>query len=97
MSIWMTYPQSILGRLIASFWIPSGAGDANLDGRFDSSDLVRVFQAGEYEDSNRRNSSWADGDWNGDREFTTGDIVLAFMYGNYQRAAKPEDLAIELL
>jgi hypothetical protein len=73
------------------------AGDSNLDGQFDSSDLVRVFRAGEYEDDVPRNSSWADGDWNGDLEFTTEDIVLAFMFGRYQRAAEPADLAIELL
>jgi hypothetical protein len=73
------------------------AGDANLDGHFDSSDFVQVFQAGEYEDTTRRNSSWADGDWDGDLEFTSSDIVLAFMYGNYHRGAEAADLAIELL
>ena len=29
---------------------PSARGDANRDGRSDSSDMIRVFQAGEYED-----------------------------------------------
>ncbi len=72
------------------------AGDSNLDGQFDSSDLVRVFRAGEYEDSIARNSSWADGDWNGDLEFTTEDIVLAFMFGNYERGAEAADLDIDL-
>jgi hypothetical protein len=72
-------------------------GDSNLDGQFDSSDLVRVFISGEYEDSITRNSTWAEGDWNGDLEFTTSDLVLAFTYGNYVRDAKAVDLALELL
>lgn len=44
-------------------------GDTNLDGHFNSADLVRVFQAGEYEDQVFANSSWEEGDWNGDGEF----------------------------
>lgn len=53
-------------------------GDANLDGRFDTSDLVTVFQAGEYEDDVELNSTWSSGDWNGDAEFNSSDIVFAF-------------------
>ena len=37
-------------------------GDANRDGYFDSSDLVAVFQQGEYEDGIAENSSWTEGD-----------------------------------
>ncbi|MEZ6116336.1 MAG: hypothetical protein R3C28_07155 [Pirellulaceae bacterium] len=40
-------------------------GDANLDGEFNSSDLVAIFEVGEYEDTILNNSGWADGDWNG--------------------------------
>ena len=58
-------------------------GDSNLDGFFDSSDLVSVFQAGEYEDNLAGNSSWAEGDWNGDGEFTTRDLVFAFQSAAY--------------
>ena len=58
-------------------------GDSNLDGFFDSSDLVSVFQAGEYEDNLAGNSNWADGDWNGDGEFTTRDLVFAFQTAAY--------------
>ena len=58
-------------------------GDANLDGGFDSSDLVAVFQTGEYEDGIAGNSVWADGDWNGDGEFDSSDIVTAFQAGRY--------------
>ena len=52
-------------------------GDANLDGFFNSADLIQVFQAGEYEDIVRGNSRWSSGDWNGDGEFDSSDLVLA--------------------
>ena len=58
-------------------------GDANLDGEFNSADLVQVFQANEYEDDLDNNSGWADGDWNADREFTSSDLVAAFQDGGY--------------
>ena len=59
-------------------------GDANLDGEFDSADLVQVFKAGEYEDDVENNSGWGDGDWNADREFTSSDLVVAFQDGGYE-------------
>jgi hypothetical protein len=59
-------------------------GDANLDGFFDSSDLVAVFVAGEYEDGIVGNSGWATGDWNGDGEFDSSDLVAAFQTGAYE-------------
>ncbi len=62
-------------------------GDANLDGRFDSADLVQVFTSGEYEDGRARNSVWADGDWNCDGDFDSGDLVLAFASGGYEQPA----------
>ncbi|MEZ6120971.1 MAG: hypothetical protein R3C28_30990 [Pirellulaceae bacterium] len=58
-------------------------GDANLDGRFDSKDLIAVFQAGEYEDGIDGNSGWAEGDWSGDGDFDTQDLVVAFTDGGY--------------
>ena len=58
-------------------------GDANLDGQFDSSDLVSIFAAGEYEDNVAANSGWATGDWNCDQEFNTSDLVAAFQAGAY--------------
>jgi hypothetical protein len=59
-------------------------GDANLDGVFDSADLVQVFQAGQYEDDLPGNSGWAEGDWNGDGDFTSSDLVFALQRGGYQ-------------
>ena len=54
-------------------------GDVNSDGRFDSSDLVHVFQAGQYEDGELKNSNWQSGDWNCDSEFDSSDLVFAFL------------------
>ena len=59
-------------------------GDANLDGEFNSSDLIAVFQAGEYEDAMPDNSGWAEGDWDGDGDFASGDLVIAFEDGGYE-------------
>ncbi|MCA9197689.1 MAG: hypothetical protein KDA87_09135, partial [Planctomycetales bacterium] len=62
-------------------------GDANLDGVFNSSDLILVFQAGQYEDAIAGNSGWAAGDWNCDGDFNTSDMILAFQAGSYSTAA----------
>lgn len=64
-------------------------GDANLDGLFDSTDFLQVFQRGEYEDSLVGNSGWADGDFNGDAEFNGGDFVAAFQDGGYGLGPRP--------
>ncbi|MCA9200817.1 MAG: hypothetical protein KDA87_24935, partial [Planctomycetales bacterium] len=66
--------------------LESPVGDVNLDGKFDSSDLVAVFQAGQYEDATRMNSFWSTGDWNCDGEFTSSDLVIAFQDGGYQNS-----------
>ena len=62
---------------------PVVVGDSNFDGVFDSSDIVLVMQAGEYEDATPNNSTFAEGDWNGDGDFTTSDFVTAFAAGTY--------------
>ncbi|MEZ6118753.1 MAG: hypothetical protein R3C28_19605 [Pirellulaceae bacterium] len=59
-------------------------GDANLDGEFNSADLVNIFAAGEYEDAIEGNSTWATGDWSGNGEFDSADLVLAFQDGGYE-------------
>lgn len=59
-------------------------GDANLDGQFNSTDFVAVFQIGEYEDATNGNSTWADGDWNGDGDFNSSDFVTAFQGGGFE-------------
>lgn len=60
----------------------AGAGDANLDGLFNSTDLTQVFQAGKYETGQAAN--WSQGDYNGDGLFNTTDQTEAFAAGWYQ-------------
>jgi hypothetical protein len=69
-------------------------GDADLNGEFNSSDLVRVFTVGEYEDVINQNSGWADGDWDGNGEFTSSDFVAAFQDGGYERGPRPAAAAV---
>lgn len=77
-------------------------GDSNLDGVFNSSDLVSVFTSGLYATGQLAN--WRDGDWNGDRAFTTDDFVYAFSRGSYSRDAvqpmyvpEPESVFLALI
>jgi hypothetical protein len=58
-------------------------GDANLDGRFDSSDLNAVLQAGKYRSAAVADATWATGDWNGDQEFDQRDLIFVFQQGEY--------------
>jgi hypothetical protein len=69
-------------------------GDADLNGEFNSSDFVTVFQAGQYEDAVVGNSTWATGDWNGDTEFTSGDFVTAFQGGGFEQGARAAVAAV---
>ena len=64
-------------------------GDVNGDGLFNSSDLVEVFQVGEYEDGIAGNSTFEDGDWTGDGEFDSADFVFVFQLGIYSAGAAP--------
>jgi hypothetical protein len=89
------------------YWIHEIAhtyfGDANLDGEFNSGDLVEILQAGQYQDDVVGNSTWSTGDWNGDTEFDALDIVLALQDGGYGQGplsavnAVPEPAAAGLL
>ena len=58
-------------------------GDSNLDGVFNSADLVTIFAAGEFEDLTASNSTWEEGDWNGDGDFDTKDLIAAFQTNSY--------------
>jgi hypothetical protein len=69
-------------------------GDSNLEGEFNSSDLVQVFSRGEYEDTIAGNSTWADGDWNGDADFNSSDLVTAFSDGGFELGPRPEAMAV---
>ena len=77
-------------------------GDSNLDGEFNSTDLVAVFTAAEYEDLIPGNSTWATGDWNGDGDFGSRDLIAAFQDAGFEKGrraahAVPEPTAITLL
>ena len=82
---------------LANTWF----GDSNLDGQFNSSDLVAVFQAGKYEVDEF--ASWGQGDWDGNQRFGTGDLVAAFQGGGFEAgprnavATVPEPSAVFLL
>jgi hypothetical protein len=61
-------------------------GDSNLDGEFNSGDMVQVFVGGKYETGEP--VGWADGDWNGDFLFDSGDMVKAFADGGYEKGPR---------
>jgi uncharacterized protein YjbI with pentapeptide repeats len=77
-------------------------GDANLDGRFDSDDLVEIFQSGKYEKGwlNRvgrpegDEAGWSQGDWNGDGIFSSSDLVIAFQDGGYEQGPRSDAVAV---
>ncbi len=58
-------------------------GDANLDGEFESGDLVLAFSQGTYNDDLPSNATWASGDWNVDGDFDSADLIVAFQDGGY--------------
>jgi hypothetical protein len=58
-------------------------GDSNLDGVFNSSDIIHVLTRGEYEDNLPVNSDWSDGDWDGNGDFESGDFIYAIQAGHY--------------
>ncbi len=78
--------DNLVNELDRVFWIndlkKSYFGDANLDGEFNSSDLVVVFTSGKYETGSA--AGWSEGDWNGDMLFESGDMVTAFTAGGYE-------------
>ena len=63
-------------------------GDSNGDGVFNSTDFLRVFQIGKYEDGIPSNATFDEGDWNGDGDFDSADLVHAFQAGHYSRSAE---------
>lgn len=96
-------PEELIFRPVPPEPVEGVIGDVNGDDRFDSSDLVLVFQGGEYEDNLSTNSTYQTGDWNGDGEFDSSDLVKAFQAGTYINEAglvaevpEPSSLAILL-
>jgi hypothetical protein len=60
----------------------SWVGDANLDGEFNSSDLVTVLATGTYEADVA--AVWTTGDFNGDGRADSSDLVAALADGGYE-------------
>ena len=79
----------------------SWMGDANLDGEFNSSDLVTVLSAGTYEAD--VDAVWSTGDFNGDGRANSSDLVAALADGGYEVgpraavAAVPEPTALTMI
>lgn len=69
-------------------------GDVDLDGEFNTRDLVAVFQAGHYEDKTSSNSHWATGDWNADQEFTSLDLAIAFQSGGFKKGSRSRSTSV---
>ena len=67
-------------------------GDANCDGEFNSTDLVKVFQKAKYETG--LPAVWSSGDWNGDGLFDSGDLVVAFQQGGYEKGPRWVDAEV---
>jgi hypothetical protein len=76
-------------------------GDSDLNGSFDSTDLVQVLSFGQYEDDSTGNSTWQTGDWDGDGDFVSSDLVTALADGGYEAgpraAVVPEPSSLLLL
>lgn len=78
--------DGLLNRADQVFWIRelkhTWVGDTDLDGYFDSNDMISVFQTGLYETD--QPADWQDGDWNGNNRFETRDLIFAFQHGGYE-------------
>jgi hypothetical protein len=84
-------------KTLAGTWV----GDANLDGEFNSSDLVSVLASGTYEANVE--AVWSTGDFDGDGRTNSSDLVAALADGGYEagpRAAaavpEPTGMAVSL-
>jgi hypothetical protein len=75
-------------KTLRKTWI----GDSDLNGEFNSSDFVKVFTSGKYEQ--RVAAGWDEGDWNGDGRFTSSDFVSAFQDGGYENGPVPALAAV---
>jgi hypothetical protein len=70
----------------------SWIGDANLDGEFNSSDLVAVLASGTYEAD--IDSVWTTGDFTGDGRTNSSDLVAALADGGYEMGPRPAVAAV---
>ena len=79
--------DGLVNRADRMIWVKDYAktwvGDANLEGEFNSSDLVQMFSSAKYD--RPKDASWADGDFDGNMRFDSGDLVAAFSDGGYEK------------
>ncbi|MCA9212924.1 MAG: hypothetical protein KDB27_07665 [Planctomycetales bacterium] len=71
-------------------------GDVDLNGRFDSGDLVKMFTTARYENNIPGSATFADGDMDGNGLFDSSDLVKMFSEGRYDSGASPIDQSISL-
>ena len=67
-------------------------GDGNLDGEFNTNDLVGFFQAGKFETGSA--ATFAQGDHNADGMFNTSDLVSMFQSGGFEKGPKAAVAAV---
>jgi hypothetical protein len=70
----------------------SWVGDADLNGEFNSSDLVAVLASGTYEVDIE--SLWSSGDFNGDGRTDSSDLVAALADGGYELGPRAAIIAV---
>jgi hypothetical protein len=70
----------------------SWIGDADLDGEFNSSDLVTVLASGTYEAD--VDAVWSTGDFNGDGRTNSSDLVAALADGGYEQGPRAAVAAV---
>jgi hypothetical protein len=88
--------DSVLDQLDRSIWVHDHAitwfGDADVNGEFNSSDMVQVFAAGKYE--NGEDAGWSEGDWDGNGLFDSSDMVTAFVDGGYEKGPRTDAVPV---
>ena len=67
-------------------------GDANLDGEFNSVDLIDALAAGTYETDS--DAIWSSGDFDGDARFNSGDLIIALADGGYEQGPRAAVAAV---
>ena len=96
--------DGVIDQADRAIWVHDHAGtwygDADLNGDFNSSDMVQVFVFGKYE--TEEDAGWAEGDWDGSGIFDSSDMVTAFADGGYEQglrtdAVVPEPMSAILL
>ncbi len=94
-----------VGQGDLKFWVQeirkTWIGDANLDGVFNTVDLIEIFQKGLYEMDEM--AVWSSGDWDADSRFNSTDLVVAFQDNGFEKgpragvSAVPEPASLWLM